>query len=139
MIKAIGAFQSVVMGMRYPDQRIDPGRATWKVLSGPVKVVPLAVASDGRLPENEVFDSTCPEKQLTCITPQWAGIATADLKNTMYQGGRGYVGPIKRGMVFPTVAGERVVIGASSKDVYFLLNGKFYSQSGADFQRGRMG
>jgi hypothetical protein len=139
MIKAIGAFQSIVMGMRYPDRRIDPGRPTWKVLSGPVKVVPLAVTSDGRLPASEVFDSTCPEKHLTCITPKWADIATEGLKNTFYQGGREYVGPIKRGMVFPTVAGERVVIGATSKDVYFLLNGKFYSQSGVDFSEDAYG
>lgn len=71
-----------------------------------------------------------------CMTP--AGIKKVDreLRNTAFTGGGGsdYVGSIKRGMLFKYTDGDRIVLGADSMRVYYMMNNKAYQQDAWSFK-----
>ena len=79
----------------------------------------------------------CPVKRYTCISEKQALFYFNNYSKTSFNHGSECekIGPIYQGRLFSCADGQRLVIGAGSRFVAFMRNGRYYSQDPWDFAK----
>ena len=82
-----------------------------------------------------LYERTCDVVGLRCLRPEAIEQHVKSYQNGKFTGGHSYFGSsgIYRGMLIKRRDGDRLVLGAGSTRVIFLMNNKVYEQDGWDF------